>query len=168
MCQFGPVLTRPYTNSALNQLVPAQTRPYVSKDVKPTSQLNINPAVTADRWIFTGCLLFEMGSSSADFFDVEQCRKPSSSHMTIAAGRLFGHHQIFLPNGQNFLPMPWRPSSGLLVVTARCPVDRHRKKMNPPITGRSLFGGQPVIGRGPTDVLLVQFATRVCNFQCLL
>ena len=123
---------------------------------------NVNPS--GGRSIFSGCLFFEIGSSSADFLDLEQCHKPSSGHMTIAAGRLFGHRPIFLPNGQNFLPMPQRPSSGHRQMTAGGPVDRRRMKMNPPITGRSLLDGRP---GGPTDVLLVQFATRVCNFQCL-
>ena len=118
-------------------------------------------------YIFAGCLFFEIRSSWADFLDLEQCHKPSSGHMTIASGRLFGHHPIFLPNGQNFRPMLQRPSSGLLAVTAGGPVDRRRTKMNSPITGHSPFDGWPVIGGGPTDVLLVQFATRVCNFQCL-
>ena len=105
---------------------------------------NINPR--GGRSIFAGCLFFEIGSSSANFLDLEQCRKPSSGHMTIAAGRLFGRRPIFLPNGQNFLPIPRRPSSGHRQVTAGGPVDRRRTKMNPPITVRSLLDGQPVIG----------------------
>ena len=52
--------------------------------------------------IFAGCLFFEIGSSSADFLDLEQCRKPSSGHMTIAARRLFGHRSIFSGNDQIF------------------------------------------------------------------
>ena len=112
------------------------------------------------RYIFAGCLFFEIGSSSADFLHLEQCHKPSSGHMTIAAGRLFCRHPIFLPM------LRW-PSSGLLAMTAGGLVDRRQTKMNPPITGRSPFDGRPVIGGGPTDVLLVQFATRLCNFQCL-
>ena len=128
-------------------------------------QKKINPH--GGRSIFAGCLFFEIGSSSADFLDLEQCRKASSGHMTITAGRLFGGRPIFLPNGQNFRPMPRRPSSGHRQVTAGGPVDRCRTKMNPPITGRSPLDGRPVIGGGPTDVLLVQFATRVCNFKCL-
>ena len=30
---------------------------------------------SSGRWIFDGCLFFEIGSSSADFLDLEQCRK---------------------------------------------------------------------------------------------
>ena len=40
---------------------------------KPTSQENINPAVPAR--FFARCLFCEIGSSSADFLDLEQCRK---------------------------------------------------------------------------------------------
>ena len=135
------------------------------RDRKADIPRNINPR--GDRSIFAGCLFFEIGSSSADFLDLEQCRKPSSGHMTIAAGRLFGRRPIFLPNGQNFRPMLRRPSSGHRQVTAGGLVDCRRTKMNPPITGCSPLDGRLVIGGGPTDVLLVQFATRVCNFQCL-
>ena len=88
---------------------------------------NINPS--GGRSIFAGCLFFEIGSSSADFFDLEQCRKPSSGHMTIAAGRLFGCRPIFLPNGQNFRPMPpaaiVRPSSSDRRGSGRSPPDEN-------------------------------------------
>ena len=126
---------------------------------------NINPR--GGHYIFAGCLFLEIGSSSADFLDLEQCRKPSSGHMTIAAGRLFGSRPIFLPSGQNFRPMPRQPSLGHRLVIAGGPVDRRQTIMNPPIIGRSPFDGRPVIGGSPTDVLLVQLPTRVCNFQCL-
>ena len=132
------------------------TPSYVHKSQRP--QENINPR--GGHYIFAGCLFCEIGSSSADFLELEQCCKPSSGHMTIAAGRLFGRRPILLPNGQNFRPMPLRPSSGHRQLTAGGPVDRRRMRMNPPITGRSPLDGRPVIGGGPTDVHLVP----ICNW----
>ena len=119
---------------------------------------NINPH--GGHYIFAGCLFFR----SADFLDLEQCCKhPAATwrslpgDCSVAARFPCRMAKIF---GQ-------RPGGHRQAIFRWPPVDRRRTKMNPPITGRSSFDGRPVIGRGPTDVLLVQFATRVCNFQCL-
>ena len=114
---------------------------------------------SSSRWIFAGCLFFEICSSSADFLDLEQCRKPSSGHMTIAARRLFGRWPIFWPNGQNFQPMPWRWPPGILSIAA----------------GRKWIPRLPAVHRlmavrWSAGVLPMcfwfNFSTRFCNFQC--
>ena len=104
---------------------------------------------SGDPRIFRRCLFFEIGSSLADFLDLEPSRKVSQrvpdSHRRETVRSPFD----FLRKWPNFRPMsrrcPRRRSSGGLPVTVGAPVNRRQTTMNPAIIGRSLFGQRAAI-----------------------
>ena len=91
-----------------------------------------------DPRIFRRCLLFDIGSSSADFLDLEPCRKVSQPPGDCsAAGRFY---PLMTKFSADVLEVSRQRSSGLLAVTAGSPVDHRMTPMNPTVTYSSPTG----------------------------
>ena len=118
--------------------------------LKPTSQYNVNRAVTG-RYL-PDAYFSRSAAHRPIFLTLNHVVKSASGRLTAAAGRLFGHRSISSGNDQIFgrcpadaPPMSRRQSSGGSAVTVGAPVDHWQTTMNPAIIGRSPFGERSAI-----------------------
>ena len=95
--------------------------------------------------MFAGCLFFDIGSSSADFLDLERCRKVRQRPLVgdcSATGR-FALELTKIP--ADAPPMSRRRSAGARAVTVGAPVDDRQTTMNRAIICKSPFGERAAI-----------------------
>ena len=104
---------------------------------------------SGDRQIFRRCLLFDIGRSSAEFLDLEPCRK---SHAADACRPPLGDCSAtarFALQMTKFLadapPVSRRRLAGAPAVTAGTHVGRRGTTINPTIIGRSPFSERVAI-----------------------
>ena len=121
---------------------------------------------SGDRQIFRRCLLFDIGRSSADFLDLEPCRKSHAADTCrlplgdCSATTRFALQMTKFP--ADAPPVSQRRSAGTPSVTAGTPVGRGRTTVNPTIIGRSLFGHRAAVyGFAMGEILKLTFNFRM-------
>ena len=106
--------------------------------VKPATQLHINPAAAAG--FLPDCYFSRSLGCRPIFLTLNKVINSPSGHLTIAVGRLFGRQPILSSNDQIFSRCPaGRWSSGLPAVTAGSPVNHRSPQDSNESRGRLTF-----------------------------